>query len=82
MSLKSSYTGIQILIKVPYIRFQLIFRSAGSNKSSATAMFRALKVTNAIIITFPLTRSGSISWNLLLRLFKPPVEGIIPLRRK
>ena len=82
MSLKSSYTGIQILIKVPYIRFQLIYRSAGSNKSSVTAMFYALKVTNATIITFLLTRSGGISWNLLLRPFKPLVEGITLLRRK
>jgi len=82
MSLKSSYTGIQILIRILYIRFQLIYPSADSNKSSVIAMFRALKVTNAITIIFPPTKSGGISWNLLLRPFKPPVESITPLRQK
>jgi hypothetical protein len=82
MSLKSSYTGTPTLIRVHYTQFQAISPFVVFNKSSVTAIFRALKVTNKRDITYPLIRSGGISLNRLRRPFKRRLAIIIPLRRK
>ena len=82
MSLKSSYTGIQTLLKVLYTPYQPIYHFVVFNKSSVTATFRALKVTSKRDITYLLIRSGGISLNRLLRPFRSPVENTTPLRRK
>jgi hypothetical protein len=82
MSLKSSCTGIQTLLKVLYTPFQLIYHFVVLNNSSVTATSLALKVTNKRDITYPLIRSGGISLNRLRRPFKRRLAIIIPLRRK
>ena len=82
MSLKSSYTGIQTLLKVLYTPFQPIYPFVVLNKSSVTVTSRALKVTNKRDITYLLIRSGGISLSRLLQPFRPPVENITPLPQR
>jgi hypothetical protein len=82
MSLKSSCIGIQTLLKALYTLYQLIYHFVVLNKSSVTATSLAPKVTNKRGITYLLIRSGGISLNRLLQPFRPPVENIIPLRRR
>jgi hypothetical protein len=82
ISLKSSYTRIQTLLKVLSTPYQLIYYFVVLNNSSVTATSLALKVTNKRGITYLLIRSGGISLNRLLQPFRPPVESITPLRQR
>jgi hypothetical protein len=51
---------LQILIKVLYIRFQTIYRSAAFSKSSGIVIYLALRVMKETDITYLLIRSGGI----------------------
>ena len=60
-SLRSRCIGIPILIRVLYIRLQIIYHSAVLSKSSAIAMSPAQTATKAKDTTYLLIRSGGIS---------------------
>ena len=53
ISLESSYTGIQTLIKVLYTQYQAIYPFVVFNKLSVIAISHVLKVTNAIDYHLP-----------------------------
>jgi hypothetical protein len=56
--------GIQTLIRVLYIQFQIIFHSVGLSKSNDIAISLALRVINKRGIIYLLIRFGGIKLSL------------------